>query len=305
MVRSRRNEITEVIRNRIHRALQVGALQPGDRLPSTRELARELVSDPRVVATAYRLLSAEGLVELRDRSGVYLSPKLGIKRARPEPSVRWLADIFAQGIARGISTTELCSVLNAALDVRVRAAVIASTVDQTEGLCRELRSNFGLNSRGVLAELALGRHELPRAIHRAQLLITTELHRDRMSKIAERLSKRLVTITVRPDLYDSEWALLRGQDAYVLVADFRFGKLVREFLRSAGAVERVHILIAGKDDVSNVPDDAPLYATQAARNRVGAMRMPAGLLPPARMISVDCARDIMAQVLLAASGSEQ
>lgn len=301
MVIPRRAQVTELIRNRIHRSLQVDAVAPGDRLPSTRALARELHADPRVVGAAYRLLATEGLVELRDRSGVYISPKLALKRARPEPSARWLADLLSQGIARGISATKLSSVLSAAIAVRVRAAVIATTVDQTEGLCRELRTNFGLSSTGVLAELVLGRRELPRSIHRAQIIITTEMHQHRVSKIAERLGKRFVTITVRPDLYDTEWALLHGQEAYVLVADFRFGRLVREFLRSAGSEERVHILIAGKDDISNVPEDAPVYVTQAARDRIGPTRLPAGLLPPARMISDDCARDIMTQVLLAAS----
>ena len=62
----------------------------------------------------------------------------------------------------------------------------------------------------------------------------------------------------------------------------------------------MHILIAGKDDIARVPDDAPVYVTQAARARIGPTRMPAGLLPNARMISDECARDIMTEVLLAA-----
>lgn len=300
MVRPRRGEVTDALRNRIHRALQIGAIRPGDRLPGTRELSRELHADPRVVSDAYRALAVEGLVELRERSGVYVSPSLTLSRARPEASVHWLAELFAQGIARGVSATELPDTMSAALGRRVRAVVIATTLDQTEGICRELRTNFGLNSRGVLAEIVVPKRELPRVIHRAHLLVTTELHKNRVRAMAERLGKRFVSITIRPDLYDTEWALLRGQEAYVVVADVRFGRLIRDFIRSVGAVEPVHILIAGKDDIARVPDDAPVYVTQAARTRIGPTRMPAGLLPPARMISDDCARDIITQVLLAA-----
>lgn len=35
----------------------------------------ELKADPRTVAAAYRELATEGVVELRSRSGVYISPQ--------------------------------------------------------------------------------------------------------------------------------------------------------------------------------------------------------------------------------------
>jgi len=300
MVRQRRGELVDSLRRRIHRALQVQALGPGDRLPGTRELAREFRADPRVVADAYRVLANEGLVELRARSGAFVSPKVTRVRRRPEAPPRWMADLFVQGVARGIPVPELPGVLRRALGHSpLRTVVIATTVDQTDGLCRELREDLGLEARGVLAETIVPRGELPRAVRRAQLLVTTEVHENRVRGIAGRLGKPFVPITVRADLYDMEWALFRGQEAYVIVADRRFGSLVREYLGVVGAEDGVHILLAGRDDLSGIPDDAPVYATQAARARVGATRLPAGLLPPARTISDDCARDIMTQVLLA------
>ncbi|MGH7720015.1 MAG: GntR family transcriptional regulator [Gemmatimonadaceae bacterium] len=304
MVRQRRGELVDSLRRRIQRALQVQALGPGDRLPGTRELAREFRTDPRVVADAYRALAGEGLVELRARSGVFVSSKVARVRRRPDAPPQWMAELFVQGVARGIAVPELPGVLRRALGQRpLRTVVIATTVDQTDGLCRELRADLGLEARGVLAETIVPRRELPRAVRRAQLLVTTEVHVDRVSGIAARLGKPFVPITVRSDLYDMEWALFRGQEAYVIVADRRFGSLVREYLHSVGADSGVHILLAGRDDLSRIPDDAPVYATQAARARIGATRLPAGLLPPARTISDDCARDIMTQVLLLASAS--
>jgi DNA-binding transcriptional MocR family regulator len=55
-----------------------GALRPGDRLPSVRELRRERGVSPATVTHAYQLLEARGLIETRPQSGHYVS-------ARPEP----------------------------------------------------------------------------------------------------------------------------------------------------------------------------------------------------------------------------
>ena len=81
MIRSRRNPpsgtsyrvaesldlIVETLRGRVLRFVQSGTLATGDRLPSARTLAREFGVDFRVILSAYRTLSNEGLVDLRAR----------------------------------------------------------------------------------------------------------------------------------------------------------------------------------------------------------------------------------------------
>src|SRR4051812_23472079 len=52
--------------------LHVGRLRRGDPLPSIRAVARDFGADHRAVAAAYRVLEAEGLVEIRPGAGVYL-----------------------------------------------------------------------------------------------------------------------------------------------------------------------------------------------------------------------------------------
>jgi GntR family transcriptional regulator len=53
-------------------AILSGDLKPGDRLPSTRELARRFNIHPNTVSAGYRQLAREGLVEYRHGSGVYI-----------------------------------------------------------------------------------------------------------------------------------------------------------------------------------------------------------------------------------------
>ena len=53
-------------------AILSGDLKPGDRLPSTRELARRFSIHPNTVSAGYRHLAREGWVEYRHGSGVYI-----------------------------------------------------------------------------------------------------------------------------------------------------------------------------------------------------------------------------------------
>ena len=53
-------------------AILSGDLQPGDRLPSTRELSRRFAIHPNTISTGYRHLEREGWAELRHGSGVYV-----------------------------------------------------------------------------------------------------------------------------------------------------------------------------------------------------------------------------------------
>jgi GntR family transcriptional regulator len=59
----------------IRHAVENGALRQGDQLPGIRSLAEELVISPTTVAKAYSELEHEGLLELRQGSGAFISVK--------------------------------------------------------------------------------------------------------------------------------------------------------------------------------------------------------------------------------------
>jgi len=56
----------------VKHAVETGALQPGDQLPTIRRLAEDLVVNPNTVVRAYRELQHEGVIELRHGSGAYV-----------------------------------------------------------------------------------------------------------------------------------------------------------------------------------------------------------------------------------------
>ncbi|MBD1853819.1 PLP-dependent aminotransferase family protein [Cyanobacteria bacterium FACHB-502] len=61
------------IRDRIRRLISSGALQPGDRLPSVRELAKEAAVNKLTVIEAYSVLEADGLIHARQGSGYFVN----------------------------------------------------------------------------------------------------------------------------------------------------------------------------------------------------------------------------------------
>jgi GntR family transcriptional regulator len=85
--------------------LVVGALKPGFRLPPVRQLATDLTVHHNTVAEAYRILAAEGWLNLRQGRGAAV-----VDHVLPEASAAdedWLArrigELAVQGVAKGIS----------------------------------------------------------------------------------------------------------------------------------------------------------------------------------------------------------
>lgn len=59
-----------------------GALLPGDRLPSVRQLAKELAVNQNTILRVYERLTAEGLLERRQGDGTYVADSLPRGRAK-------------------------------------------------------------------------------------------------------------------------------------------------------------------------------------------------------------------------------
>jgi GntR family transcriptional regulator len=70
----------------VKHAIETGAIRAGEQLPSIRPLAEELVINPNTVAKAYRELEQEGVIELRQGAGAFVSTtnrgKKGTERLR-------------------------------------------------------------------------------------------------------------------------------------------------------------------------------------------------------------------------------
>lgn len=290
--------IVDTLRRRVLRGIQAGTLRVGDRLPSARELAGEFRVDYRLVIAAYKQVAAEGLIELRPRGGVYVTGREPGRDGVPPLPEAWLVDVLTQGLARELAGPELHEWLRRCTEtLRLRAVVLSTTEDQVYGLCRELRDDFGLESEGLTAEQVRGVSPPPLAIRRADLLVTTEAQRSWVTTLAGELRKPSIVVDVRPDLAVGEWALLLRRPVYAVVATAEFGEMLRRFFAAVPGVENLRICVLGRDDLSAIPSDAPTYVTQSARRELGTTHVPGRILPAARTIAPESAREIFAFIV--------
>ena len=287
------SELIDLLRGRILRALQASALVSGDRLPSAREVALEMEVDHRVVLSAYRALADEKLVELRQRGGIYVAPRLSGGDGVPRLPTGWFADVLAQGLSREIPAGDLHEWLRRCTEVRrLRVAVITTTSDQGAGLCRELADDYGFDPEALLAGEVQASSTPPLPLRRADLVLTTESHRDWVTALASELRKEVCVIEVRPNLVRGEWTLLFRRPVYAVVADVDFGEMLQRFFVGAAGAKNLNILVVGQDDLSVIPQDAPTYVTQRARSRLDGVPIRGRVLPAARSISPASAREL-------------
>lgn len=68
----------------VKQALQVGILEPGDQLPTVKEVVAHVAINPNTVAKAYRELESLGLAEGRTGSGTFVRKR----PAGPDPKVQ-------------------------------------------------------------------------------------------------------------------------------------------------------------------------------------------------------------------------
>ncbi len=291
MAESRSIAIVEVLRGRVLRGIQAGTLEPGNRLPSARELVSEFEVDHRLILAAYRQLADEGLVDIRERGGVYVGQEPASLVDLPALPVKWFVDTLTDAFAHHIPAPELHEWLRRATEtLRLRAVVISSTDDQVVGLARELADDFGLLADGIVGKNLTAPAEMPNALRRADLIVTTIAYQELARRAGETLKIPVITIEVRPDLAVGEWALLLRQPIWAVVATHEFGVLLKRFFADVKGVENLNVIVYGTDDLSTIPDGAPTYVTHRVRQQLGNTPLRGRILPAARTISSASAR---------------
>ena len=97
-----------------------GSLSPGSRLPSVRELARQLVVNQNTILRVYERLTAEKVLEMRQGEGTFVSGKPPIERlsAERQKFVEQLAQLLRQGRMLGFSRQELRAMVSDAIKSR-------------------------------------------------------------------------------------------------------------------------------------------------------------------------------------------
>ncbi|MFF7679084.1 GntR family transcriptional regulator [Actinacidiphila glaucinigra] len=96
-------------------ALRLGLLEPGDRLPTAREVVEATAVNPNTVLKAYRELEREGLVEARRGLGTFVQKSLGAGPA-DSPFAGELADWMRRARTAGLDREDAAALFQSVLD---------------------------------------------------------------------------------------------------------------------------------------------------------------------------------------------
>src|SRR5437764_2671187 len=111
----------------VEHALRLGALTPGDQLPTVKDVVASLAINPNTVLKAYRELEHKGLAAGRPGQGTYVEASLPVVPLRDLQALRkglnrWLDDADAAGLdADGVT-----ALFETAVHERSRAAEAVS-----------------------------------------------------------------------------------------------------------------------------------------------------------------------------------
>jgi GntR family transcriptional regulator len=148
------------IERRIRMGVADGTLQPGDHLPSVRELARQLGLSPNTVGRAYANLSREGVITARAGGGSEIGARdrlnqPALLRTRIE-RLRVLARQMAvRGLALGLEPDEIAEAVRAELAAHgrpVSGTPMRATLGQQEPPLLSARNRL----RGTIASIRAG-----------------------------------------------------------------------------------------------------------------------------------------------------
>ena len=101
--------IYQQILRQIREAIAAGRLESGEKLPSHRQLAKELVVSPLTVKRAYDQLEQEGQVETRRGMGTFVAamPTAEAQTTREERLRATIKDLVSEARASGLRTGAL------------------------------------------------------------------------------------------------------------------------------------------------------------------------------------------------------
>jgi len=98
----------------IREAVARGRLAPQERLPSVRDLSRQLVINPNTVARVYTELEREGVLNTRPGLGVFVAqPRNDLtKRARKDRLTALVDQLLTEAVHLGISAEEALALVS-------------------------------------------------------------------------------------------------------------------------------------------------------------------------------------------------
>ncbi|CAN5845924.1 hypothetical protein BH23GEM9_BH23GEM9_04330 [soil metagenome] len=240
--------ILDQLRDRIVTGLYFGNWQPGERLPSIRDIADAESVDRKTAAAAYHRLEEEGLVEVKARSGVFLREEDrngSVRTSGPMEKLqrRWLKNTCDGARALGLDTPTVLDLFHAVAEVEsTPVAVVEEDEATARTVARELRECAGIDARPLMIHDAPSR--LP-AFAGSAFIVSTPYYASRVAALAPR--KPLIVATLSLELLHGLLERAAGERIVVTVPSEWIAQRVESALRQRAASSQMQVVVAGPD----------------------------------------------------------
>jgi GntR family transcriptional regulator len=226
------------IRHQAEAQLVAGRLTPGDRLPSVRQLARQLRISRTTAERIHQTLCEAMLVEMRPRSGAFVASPMA-DRVEGTQWAHAVYDFLTQVTTRaeelGIDRARLAQLVGAlAQDPATRGAQqpvcfpLVATRDACE--CMSMCLDESLPIRLVPVSPTAPQIQIPRRI---RYILSGYYMRQEARKIAEATGSQVVYVRYNVKLLDSSMAIPAHEHRYFVTRDGDNAETTRVFLASA------------------------------------------------------------------------
>jgi DNA-binding transcriptional regulator YhcF (GntR family) len=239
--------ILDQLRDRIVTGLYFGNWQPGERLPSIRDIADAESVDRKTAAAAYHRLEEEGLVEVKARSGVFLRDerlRTGVPAGPLEKlQRRWLKNTYDGARALGLDTPTVVRLFRSVAEVESSPIPVVEDDDATaRTVAEELRDCVGIDARPVRLQ------ELPRSgmFAASPFVVTTPYYAGRVAATVP--GKPLITATLSLDLLHG--LIDRAADGAILVtvpSEWIAGRVEAALSQRLPDTNRIRVTVAGSE----------------------------------------------------------
>ncbi|MDU2065842.1 MAG: winged helix-turn-helix domain-containing protein [Sporomusaceae bacterium] len=191
--------------------IKSGELQPGDRLPTERDLAKTLEISRNTVSAAYKELLLEGILEARQGKGTFVKKEdqsyesATLPGSRLERMMKIIDEAMQKGLELGFTVDQFTAIANVRarekeVAVRhLRIAVVDETPEYLRRFLQQLSSLAVASLEGVvLADLLSGKTSLE-LLKSCDYVVTTTAHLAQVAKLWGS-SDKLITLSVTPKL---------------------------------------------------------------------------------------------------------
>jgi GntR family transcriptional regulator len=233
------------VKNYILDKLKSGDFQPGDKLPTERDLAKTLDISRNTVSAAYKELLLEGILEARQGRGTFVREQTDeyleeqLPGSRLERMIRVMDNALEKAVELGFTVDQFIAIANVRAHEKeaaigtIRVAVVDATQEYLTRFLQQISQTTTAVLEGVLiSDLADGttRREL---LGSCDYVVTTVAHQAEVHRIMGTTDK-LITLAVTPKFEATlKLARIPAKSSVGIVANSSgFAKSVQELLRT-------------------------------------------------------------------------